>query len=167
MDLKTFNLDITMEVIDLEGEEVGVKQYLPSLEKFDLIGSAIKNSITNFGIDFPKAEVLFNAFILIHYTDLDIEIISEEYLCHLYDYFEMNGYMDKVIAAIPNVEYDSLVELFERSIRDMNNFQNSAIGVVKLLAELVPELMEELKGISGEINSENFDIIKYIHSKFQ
>lgn len=168
MKIEEIKLNISEIEIDIDGEKVKVKQYLSTPRKIALI-EAIQMEVFNTTlIDHVKLDALFNAFIILNYTDIKIGFEKTiDNLFNLYDYFESSGYMSLIIRAIPKVEYDALVGYLEETTNDFNRVKISNYSVVESLVKVLPTLMEEIKGIIDEIDIDSLTTLKDIYSRFE
>ena len=111
MKLDNINLEIETAEIIVGGEKIHIKSYLPTAEKMDLV-DALKMEVLNEPIiNQPKLDALLNIFIVINYTDIEIENRDVDNLLRVYDYLEYNGIIEAILQKIPKVELDALIIL--------------------------------------------------------
>jgi hypothetical protein len=136
---------------------VHVKQYLSAEDKSKIISALVSESLNTILIDQIKLDALFNAFIILNYTDITIgnNLRSIENLMKIYDYFEATGYMSKIINTIPKAEYDSLLNYLKDTVEDYNKIKVSTVGLMEGLVSYIPTLMENIKESFKDFNTES------------
>jgi len=167
MKIDNYDIKKTTKEILIESEKVLIKQYLPTEIKSDLIEGVtqIVAEENSFTASQANVNALFHGFLVVNYSDIEFETINRETAIKVYDYFESNGYMEKVIAAIPKSEYSSLFDYMTESINELNKYKQSMSIVVDKIIASVPVLMERVRDISKDIDFEELGIIKDIYSK--
>lgn len=167
MKLDNFNLDIETVEISVDGEKIHIKTYLPTANKIDLV-DALKMEVLNEPIiNQPKLDALLNIFIIINYTDIEIENREIDNLLEVYDYLEYNGIIDAVLQKIPKVELDALIGYVKDTIEDFNKYKVSGAGTMESLVANLPTLMESINVLKEELKDENLDIARALFDKLE
>lgn len=124
--------DIT---IDINGEKVIVKQYLPVDEKVALVERVLNASIdeTNYFSNaklkvYSKIEIL-KAYTNINFTDKQLEEIPK-----LYDLLEINNIFDTIINNIPVKEYENIINMINDDADRLSKHLNSFVGMMKTIS---------------------------------
>lgn len=167
--MKIENFDFETKTVDItiNKEIVKIKQYLNTTQKMIILNTIIGECLNTELIDQAKLDGLFNALIILNYTDIEIETIDSDSLLQLYDYFESNGYMTLIINAIPKVEYNALTGYLEETVNDYNRFKVSLLGALEGIMAILPMLMERISEISKDIDVDSLTVIKDIYSKLK
>ena len=142
--LKTNN---EVKTIEWGGQNIEVSQYLPIQKKLALISRVLNNAHEeNANFANPvKIQVYAELEILFEYTNISFTDKQKEDLPKLYDTVFSSGLVAAVIDAIPEEEYNVLIEGVYDSIEAVYKYQNSVLGI-----------LEVLKGDMSDI--ENIDI---------
>lgn len=154
----------TQEIL-LEEEKVLVKQYLPTQAKSDLIEAIQEFCFKENIIDQPKMDALFNAFIVLNYSDIEFEWNEIEEVLEFYDYLESQNYVTLIIDAIPEIEYNALIGYYEDTIDDFNKYKVSNTAMFMSLVEFGPALMEKIGEMSKEIDLDAIKLVADISNK--
>lgn len=128
-------LNNDIKTIIINEQEIEVKQYLPINEKLDLIAAVINQSADDNNFMNPiKAEVFTNLEIVFRYTNISFTEKQREDLVKLYDLMNANGIFSAIINAIPDDEYNIVVEGVLQCSKAVYDYQNSIMGVLERLS---------------------------------
>ena len=148
-----------------------VRSYLPIDEKTKFLQYIVNNALDETtGCFSPiRVEVFFSLGLCQYYTNLSF---SEKQLTNpskTYDLMEENGFIDKVIALIPENEIEFMKELVKDTITDIARYNSSAAGIIQTatsnaggLDTQITEILEKIK--NGE-NLETLSVIKDVVGK--
>lgn len=151
------NINEEVKIIEFNGKEIEVKQYLPSSEKDDIISAIFQNADAGTIVDTLAEEALFNIYLVFEYTNIEFtDEEKQENLFELYDKFLCSGLLDAVIAAIPKEEYDSLFNHIEQIHKEYLGYRDSARAVFEQMSIFAPQTAADL---SEKV--QNFDINKF------
>lgn len=169
MDVKNLDYKPKEVKIYLGFEEVMVKSYISSKDKSDIIKAVSQEALQDIIVDQVKLDALFNAYIILNYTDVEIphEKLNPSDLMEIYDYFEYHDYMSSIINEIPKNEYEALVVYLKNTIDDFNRVKTSTKGAIESLVSSVPAAMEEIKRIIDEMDIDSLSTLKGIYSQFE
>ena len=165
MKIKNIEIKIPMKEILLGTEKVLVKQYLPTKEKSDILDAIKEFCFQEELIDQPKIDALFNAFVVLNYTDIEFDSREVSDLLNFYDYMEVNNYILPIIDAIPEIEYNALIGYYGSTIDDFNKFKVSALAAFASVVKFGPELMEKIGELSKEIDMDAIKLVAEISEK--
>lgn len=132
--LKIDNSTKTFEWPDNDGKLtiIEVKQYLPIEEKLEVISNIINNSIDDNDFYNPvRLEIFTTLEIVYAYTNLNITDKMKENPFKLYDVILSSGLYDKILEVMPTEEFDRIDVSAHATIRNMYNYKNSAMGILK------------------------------------
>lgn len=167
MDMKITNTDLNIkeEVVMLGNEKVLVKQYLETDKKSKIYKALGDLCFGEQILDQPKIDALFNAFIILNYTDIEFGSRDVYELLKFYDYMESNNYTSLVLQAIPEIEYNALIGYYKSTVSDYDRFKVSTLATFANMVEHGPELMEKISELSKEIDMDAIKTIANISAK--
>lgn len=139
--------------VSLGEKVIEVKQYLPVSEKESLVDSVLQKSVIR-GIYNPLAvEMYFNLNVIYLYTNISFSESQRNDERKLYDIFESNGYIDQIIQAIPDEEYNYLWKITQESVENWFKYNLSAAGMFRDFIELLPTNAQKAADIINGINT--------------
>lgn len=143
-------------IVNINNIEVEVLSYLPVEDKESLIRMAVEESFDYKGrMVRTIADAYFNLYVAYNYSNIEFTGKERKNALETYDCLEQNGIMDAIIAAIPEVEFNSLVEYYENYITAIDTYRNSIAGALDRIIGDLPSLMN---GMDDTLNS--FDLSK-------
>lgn len=165
MKIENIDLEIEKKEIVLGKNKITVKQYLKTQAKSDIIDVIKEHCLQKNIIDQPRIDAVFNALLVLNYTNIEFEFKSVFDLIGFYDYMETNGYVELVIKAIPEIEYNALIGYYKNTISDFNKFKGSAVAAIMAAVEHGPELMEKIGELSKDIDKDAIKLVAEISEK--
>lgn len=152
-----FSTEVEPKKIEINGKEINVLQYLPMEKKIDIIQIALQESEEDDGVYNPmKLSTLVDIYIVLFYTDIEIDDEDKKDFLKLYDALEINGVFDAVVDAIPEQEYNELKEFLEQQQAILTAYKQSSVYIITKALNSIPDKMEEVAKIVN-----NFDPSKY------
>ena len=145
-----------VKVIKVEDKEIEVKQYLPANEKYDLIMISLQQALEDNIINDFKLEIAFNLNLVFLYTNISFTDKQKEDLLKLYDILESNGVIDTIISAIPEEEYNFVVDMLNTIKEESMKYNISVAGAINGIIENLPKNAQAAADIV-----DNFDATKY------
>ncbi len=138
------------KVVEFAGEQVFVKQYLPAIEKYELIkGCLIILNLAAETYNPLLSEILFDYEVAATYSNIDLKDENITSIFKIYDVLHNSGLIDLIIAAIPEDEYEELTRLYNESILyEKERYGNVAMtinDVVSFLPRLFEQAIENLQ----------------------
>lgn len=154
---KDMNLKINDAVkeIEIAGQKVMVKQYLPADDKNSILEIAMQQADQGTILNTYNLDCIFHTYIVLKYTDINFTVNEIQDILNLYDILESNGIIDAVVAAIPVEEYTTLRDNLLDMVEYYLTYRNSARALVEQFSLFAPNIAEQLKEIS-----QNTDIDK-------
>lgn len=117
--------------ITIQEQEVSIVQYLPSEEKGKLIQAVLDSAIDATGFYSPiRLDIMFHIEVIRYYTNISITEKMMEEPNKVYDLLILNGILDKVLAEIPEDEYETLVATVEECADQVSNYATSFAGTL-------------------------------------
>jgi hypothetical protein len=136
--------------------EIEVKQYLPINEKLVLISNVINDSADENNFANPLKIMLFASLQIIqYYTNLTFTDKQREDPGKLYDLLSSNGVIGKIIDAIPQEEYDFLIDGIYDSIDSVYDYRNSVLGILETISTDYSNLELDATELQKKMNDPN------------
>lgn len=167
--LTKLGLKVNQEIKNIEFNEqiIEVKQYLPVNEKLELISNVINMSHDSNNFANPvKVNVFTTLEILYAYTNINFTDKQKEDAAKLYDIVVSSGLVEKVLEAIPEEEYASILNGVAESIEAIYAYKNSLLGVIEAVTQDYEGLSLDANKIYSDLaNPENMELLKGIMAK--
>jgi hypothetical protein len=144
----------TVEIV-IGDKKVQVLQYLPVEKKSSLVNIVLQEAIdySTGMIDKVKGDALFWSYVVAMYTDIQVD---SNIILDIYDIMESNGVIDAVISAIPEDEYDSLVEYLSDAISDYDKYKTSVSGIISQVINDLPNALKIVNESLGQFDGSKF-----------
>lgn len=155
------------KIVIINGQEITVKQYLPVNDKLGLISRVLNQAADDNNFSNPvKLDVFTNLEIVFSYTNISFTEKQKEDLVKLYDLMEANGVFDKVIAAIPSVEYQTILDGVQESSDAVYAYRNSVLGILESVSQDYANLDLDANKIQKELaDPKNMELLKDVLTK--
>lgn len=153
--------------ITINEQNIEVKQYLPINDKINIITNVIQNSADDNNFANPvKIEVFLNLEIMYAYTNLTFTDKQKEDPTKLYDLLEQNGVIAAVAQAIPETEYNLLLDWTQETIDSFYKYRNSVMGILDQVSADYRNLDFDATEIQKKIaDPQNLELLKDIITK--
>jgi len=147
--------------------EVDVLQYLPVNDKLNLIAAVLNRSADQNHFPNPvKVEVFGNLEIIKAYSNLSFTEKQLEDPAKLFDLLEEHGILNSIIAAIPQEEYEFLINGIDATIKAFYDYQNSIYGILDTVGQDYSNLELDATNIQQAIaDPNNLSLVKDILTK--
>lgn len=145
--------------------EIEVKQYLDLNSKKNIIDFALNgNKDLNF-VNKLVSDALFNYLLVLSYTNIELTTKKEkEDPVKVYDLMEKSGLIDAVYSHIPTQEIKELVEAYQNSVEEFNNYKRSFKGIVDTFITDIPEQLEALSSVLEDFDPNQLKILNELTS---
>ena len=155
-----------IKTIKFNDIEIEVKQYLPTNDKLALISNVINNShSTNFANP-VLIEVMGSLEIIYAYTNINFTDKQKEDPMKLYDLLNSSGLIDAIVSAIPQVEYETVIDGISDTIEAVYAYENSAMGILNTISKDYSNLELDATKISEKLSDEkNLGLLKEVVTK--
>ena len=165
MQYKDLNLKTNQETKKVSGLDIQVLQYLPIQDKIDLIDIALQKAERDGVYNEMGLEMYFNLYIVYLYTDIvfDEEDRADEFT--LYNELESNNVISKVIATIPEEEYDNLFDTLQIVKKNNTKYKNSVASVLNSFIKDLPKNAESAMNIMQNFNPNDYQEIQNFAKK--
>lgn len=158
-------VDEVSKIIIFENE-IEIKQYLPINDKLTLISNAINlASDDNNFINPIKLEMFIELEVIFNYTNLSFTEKQKEDLVKLYDTLKSNSIIDKVIAAMPDEEYDKIYSGAFNVSKSIYEYQNSVLGILENISQDYSNVNFDAEKLQERLGGENLSFLKDVLTK--
>lgn len=153
--------------ININDNEVSVKQYLPINDKLAFTERVLNATIDETGFLNPvRLEVYMNLEIIKTYTNISITDKMMEEAPKTYDLLILNGILEKVLESIPEEEYNELYNAVEECAEHAVAYLNSFAGMIKTISENYDATKINVEEIMNTLdNPEKVGLVKDILDK--
>lgn len=125
---------IKIKMIKINDKEIEIKQYLSINDKLNLISRVLELTVA--GNQYPFAnpvqiDVFTTLEIIYAYAGIAFSEEQKENPAQLYDELEEQDLINIIISAIPQTEYEFLLEGIDKTIKSYYKYRNSAKGIIE------------------------------------
>lgn len=153
-------VNIENKEIDFQGHKIGVLQYLPISDKYDLVMVTLQKCFEN-GIYNPiKKDLYFHLYLVYMYSDISFTEKQKEDETKLYDTLESNGLLNLILEQIPEEEYNVLFEYMEDLIEQKNYHDSSAGAVINSIIKDLPKNAQSAVDILNKFDPDKFKMVQ-------
>ena len=157
------------KIVNIEFNEqiIEVKQYLPIEETLELITNVLELSHDSNNFSNPiKVQVYTALEIIDKYTNISFTEKQKENPTKLYDLLNSNGLLEKIIDAVPQIEYDELIHGIYDTINAVYSYQNSVLGILDTISQDYSNLNLDATEIQKKLaDPNNMELLKGIMTK--
>lgn len=153
-----------IKIIEYNGQNIEVKQYLPVQDKLKLISNVINDSAdeNNF-INWVKVDLFTALHIIEAYTNITFTDKQKEDPAKLYDIITSSGLYDLIKEQIPEEEYYGLTNDINISISEFCNYKNSIMGILEAVSSDYSNIDFDINNIMSQLkNSKDLELLKEI-----
>ena len=163
--LKKKNETVKVQLTD--DIEIEVLQYLPINDKLNIIAAVLNGSADQNNFANPvKIEVIGTIEMIKAYTNLSFTEKQLEDIPKLYDLMEQNDIINKIMSAIPTVEYEFIINGIDNTIQSYYNYRNSVFGILDTISQDYSNLDFDAQKIQKEIGDpENLELLRSVLTK--
>ena len=142
-------------------KEIKVIQYLPIKDKIDLIEIVLENSKLEEGYYHPvKLDQYFHLYLVYMYTDIQFTDKQREDENKLYDILKSNNIIDNVLQAIPDTEYQELLDFMQERIDNEMNYSTTFAGIATKIIGDLPKSAAAAQSIVDNFDKDKFQAVK-------
>lgn len=157
------------KIVNIEFNEqiIEVKQYLPVEEKLELITNVLELSHDSNNFSNPIKVQVYTALEMIDkYTNISFTEKQKENPTKLYDLLNGNGLLEKIIDAVPQIEYNELIHGIYDTIDAVYSYQNSVLGILDTISQDYSNLNLDATEIQKKLaDPNNMELLKNIMTK--
>jgi hypothetical protein len=150
------SIDKTNKVINFNGQEIEIVNYLSTNDKYDLIMITLQKAFEKNIYNSFKMDIYFDLNVVYLYTNLVFDSEDREDESQLYDTLKRSGLIDAVKAEIPEEELNYLKSCVLRMSDTIIKYRNTFGAVLGAIVEQLPEHMEKAKDFIQEFDTEKY-----------
>ena len=156
-----------VKTVNINNNVIEVKQYLPINEKLELIGRVLNQAADDNNFSNPvKLEVFTALEIVFTYTNISFTDKQKEDLIKLYDILESNNIFNLIIAELPEVEYNTLLDGVQKCSDAIYTYRNSVLGILDVIGQDYADLDLNATNIQQKLaDPENLELLKGIMTR--
>lgn len=161
-------IDGTIKTIDINGQSVEIRQYLPVNDKLQLIGNIIEyaHDIERNFSNPLKSEVYFALEVIRAYTNITFTEKQLEEPQKLYDALESCNIVDTIISSIPEKEITTLRENLAETQYAFYAYRNSILGIIDNISKDYADVDFNITELQKKLASpEALDLLKKISAR--
>lgn len=155
--------------LNASGEEViyEVKNYLPFVDKLELVSRIINQSIDDNGFYNPmRVKYNMTLEIVYAYTNLTFTDKMKEDSFKLYDTFISSGIFDEVINVIKDNDWIEIQESVWDTIDNIYHYNNSVLGILESVKNDYNNVSFDAQAIQDNLaNEENLQLLRDVLGK--
>ena len=160
-------LDTNITMIPWGEYNIEVRGYLPLSEKTEMVSKIINKSSDNNGYYNPfKVRMYLTLETIYRYTNLSFTEKQKEDELKLYDIIVSSELFDKVVKAIPEIEWKNLDDAVWGTIANIYEYKNSILGILETVSADYENLNLDALQLSQEIgNPDNIELLRNVLDK--
>lgn len=154
-------------IIEFNGQQIEVAQYLPIEKKLNLISDIINSSLDDNTYYNPcRIEIFMLTKIIEAYTNLTITDKQKEDIFKFYDQLVASGFAEKVMGNIPTEDYNFIHRSVIKTIKNIYKQKNSALGILESISTDYSNLNLDASEIQSKLaDPQNMELLKSILTK--
>ena len=152
--------------LEWNGQKVDVKQYLPILDKIEMITRILNYSLDTNGYYNPSRIELFTTLeIILSYTNINCTEKQKEDVCKLYDSFVASGFADAVMNLIPENEKTYIIDGAIKMVQSVYEYKTSILGILDAVARDYGDTEFNVKQLLEKLQDSDIQALKEIADK--
>ena len=156
-----------VKIVEFNGQDIEVKQYLPVNDKFEVIGNIINRSADDNNFANPLKVEIFTALeIISSYTNISFTEKQKEDPSKLFDLVVSSGLYEAIIHNIPHAEVEALQCYINSTIAAVYEYRNSIVGLLENITADYSNLNLEATDIQKKLaDPENMQLLRDVLTK--
>lgn len=149
-------VNVPVKTFDFNGTEIEVVQYLPMMDKNDLIMITLQKAEEN-GVYNPMLiDMHFHLNLVYMYTNLSFTEKQREDEAKLYDTLRSNNFFELFLHVLAENEYQELFNYINEVMKLNLNYRNTAGAVLQSLIQDLPRNAEAAAQIVNSFDKEKY-----------
>ena len=137
------NKKADVKIVQFEGNEIEVSQYLDIASKSSLISAAVRGAVINGIVDEVLLDAYLHLFIVDKYTNITLTAKQRENLLEVFDTLESNKFFDVIIEAMAENEYDYIFTMAKRLTNNLNEYNKNIISMFSGLEDTIQQIISQ------------------------
>lgn len=157
-----------IQTVEYNGQTIEVKQYLPVIEKSELITRVLNNSVdeNNGYYNLLKMDMYLALEIVYAYSNISFTEKQKEDSAKLYDMLNASRVLNLIIGLVPEGEFYYLNKTVHEMANNIVAYRNSAMGVMERITTDYSNLDLDASTIQKELaDPNNMTLLKDILTK--
>lgn len=156
-----------VKIVNWNGQDIEVKQYLPVNEKLTLISNVLNSAHDENNFSNPVKVNLFTALeIMYAYTNINFTDKQKEDPVKLYDLLSGSKLYDKIVENIPAEEYLNVMNGIDETIDAVYTYRNSVMGILDTVSTDYSALEFDASAIKDKLSDkDNLNLLRDVLSK--
>ena len=157
-----------VQTVEYNGQTIEVKQYLPVIEKSELITRVLNNSVdeNNGYYNLLKMDMYLALEIVYAYSNISFTEKQKEDSAKLYDMLNASRVLNLIIGLIPEGEFYYLNKTVHEMANNIVAYRNSAMGIMERITTDYSNLDLDASAIQKELaDPNNMTLLKDILTK--
>ena len=157
-----------VQTVEYNGQTIEVKQYLPVIEKSELITRVLNNSVdeNNGYYNLLKVDMYLALEIVYAYSNISFTEKQKEDPMKLYDMLNASRVLNLIIGLVPEGEFYYLNKTVHEMANNIVAYRNSAMGIMERITTDYSNLDLDASAIQKELaDPNNMTLLKDILTK--
>lgn len=157
-----------VQTVEYNGQTIEVKQYLPVIEKSELITRVLNNSVdeNNGYYNLLKMDMYLALEIVYAYSNISFTEKQKEDSAKLYDMLNASRVLNLIIGLVPEGEFYYLNKTVHEMANNIVSYRNSAMGIMERITTDYSNLDLDASAIQKELaDPNNMTLLKDILTK--
>ncbi len=157
-----------VQTVEYNGQTIEVKQYLPVIEKSELITRVLNNSVdeNNGYYNLLKMDMYLALEIVYAYSNISFTEKQKEDSAKLYDMLNASRVLNLIIGLVPEGEFYYLNKTVHEMANNIVAYRNSAMGIMERITTDYSNLDLDASAIQKELaDPNNMTLLKDILTK--
>ena len=157
-----------VQTVEYNGQTIEVKQYLPVIEKSELITRVLNNSVdeNNGYYNLLKIDMYLALEIVYAYSNISFTEKQKEDSAKLYDMLNASRVLNLIIGLVPEGEFYYLNKTVHEMANNIVAYRNSAMGIMERITTDYSNLDLDASAIQKELaDPNNMTLLKDILTK--
>lgn len=157
-----------VQTVEYNGQTIEVKQYLPVIEKSELITRVLNNSVdeNNGYYNLLKMDMYLALEIVYAYSNISFTEKQKEDPMKLYDMLNASRVLNLIIGLVPEGEFYYLNKTVHEMANNIVAYRNSAMGIMERITTDYSNLDFDASAIQKELaDPNNMTLLKDILTK--
>lgn len=157
-----------VQTVEYNGQTIEVKQYLPVIEKSELITRVLNNSVdeNNGYYNLLKMDMYLALEIVYAYSNISFTEKQKEDSAKLYDMLNASRVLNLIIGLVPEGEFYYLNKTVHEMANNIVAYRNSAMGIMERITTDYNNLDFDASAIQKELaDPNNMALLKDILTK--
>ena len=160
-------LNTEIKTVEFNEQVIEVKQYLPINEKLGVISTVLNLSAGDYSFANPvQVEILTALEMIYAYTNINFTEKQKAEPAKLYDMIKSSGLMQIIFDAIPEEEYETVLDGVDITIDAFYAYKNSIVGILDTVSSDYSSLSLDADALKAKIgNPENLELLRTVLTK--